>query len=221
MYMLLSVSTRFPFADADIPDVGPRELKQLKGFLHKPPHKRRFRSDGAPRHPIPYIIAEGWLPALYFAFSRRDCEKLCERQARMSDLLTKEERRYVLAAFDDLARRYEVDKQPGTNYLRDMAMRGSLYHHAGLLPIYKEIVERLFTDGHVKLLFTTETFALGINMPARSVGFESLRKFDGVKLDLMRTRNFRQMAGRAGRRGIDDHGFVYANVNPEEDRPRG
>ena len=199
-----------------IPDVGPRELKQLKGVLHKPTHKRRFRRDGAPRHPIPYAIREGWLPALYFAFSRRDCERLCERQAKMTDLLTKEERRDVLLDFDNLAQLYEVDREPGTEYLRRMAMRGSLYHHAGLLPIHKEIVERLFTRGHVKMLFTTETFALGVNMPAKCVIFDNLRKFDGTEVRYMKTRDYLQMAGRAGRQGMDDEGIVLSRVRLEE-----
>jgi len=199
-----------------IRDAGPRELHQLKGVLHKPVHKRRFRTDGAPRHPIGYVIKEGWLPALYFAFSRRDCQKLCERQARSTDLLTKEERREVLGVFDDLARLYEVDKQPGTEYLRRMAMKGSLYHHAGLLPIHKEIVERLFTTGNVKMLFTTETFALGINMPAKCVIFDNLRKFDGTEVRYMKTRDYLQMAGRAGRQGMDDEGLVLSRVRLDD-----
>jgi len=194
-----------------VPDAGPKELRQLKGVLHKPPHKRRFRTDGMPRHPIAYAVREGWLPVLYFCFSRRDCEKLCERQAKR-ELLSKEERREVLALFDDLARRYEVDGQPGTARLRRFAGSGALYHHAGLLPIYKEIVERLFTTGSVKLLFATETFALGVNMPAKCVIFDTLRKFDGVDVNYLKTRDYLQMAGRAGRQGIDDEGLVLARV---------
>jgi len=199
-----------------IRDVGPRELKSLKGVLHMPAHKRRFRREGAPRHPIPYIIAEGWLPALYFAFSRVDCERLCQRQAQETDLLGKEERRDVLATFDDLARRYEVDGHPATERLRAMAMKGSLYHHAGLLPIYKEIVERLFTTGNVKLLFTTETFALGINMPAKCVVFDNLRKFDGIDVRYLKTRDYLQMAGRAGRQGMDTEGLVLSRIRLDD-----
>ncbi|MHC4939413.1 MAG: DEAD/DEAH box helicase [Planctomycetota bacterium] len=199
-----------------IRDVGCRELKSLKGVLHKPVHKRRFRREGAPRHPIPYIIEEGWLPALYFAFSRRDCEKLCQRQARETDLLSKEERRHVLEVFDDLARRYEVEGQPATRHLRGMAMKGSLYHHAGLLPIQKEIVERLFTTGNVKLLFTTETFALGVNMPAKCVVFDNLRKFDGIDVRYLKTRDYLQMAGRAGRQGMDDEGLVLSRIRLDD-----
>ena len=87
---------------------------------------------------------------------------------------------------------------------------GVLYHHAGMLPIDKEIVERLFTTGLVKMLFATETFSLGVNMPARTVAFQSLCKFDGVKYGPILARDYWQMAGRAGRQGIDDRGWVFA-----------
>ncbi|MHC4960273.1 MAG: DEAD/DEAH box helicase [Planctomycetota bacterium] len=195
--------------------VGPMELNRLKGVLHQAPQKRRFRRQGAPTHPIDYAVDEGWLPALYFCFSRRDCERLCERESR-SPLLDKEDRRTMLALFDDLARRYEVDGHAGTRRLRRMAATGVLYHHAGLLPIYKEIVERLFTTGQIRLLFTTETFALGINMPAKCVIFDSLKKFDGVDVRWLKTRDYLQMAGRAGRQGIDDEGLVLSRVDLRE-----
>ncbi len=199
-----------------VPDAGPRELRQLKGVLTKAPRKRRFRTEGFPRHPIAYVIRENWLPALYFAFSRRDCELLCEREARANDLLADEERRGVLALFDDLARRYEVEGQAGIERLRHLASRGTLYHHAGLLPIQKEIVERLFTTGGVKLLFATETFALGVNMPAKCVIFDTLRKFDGIDVRDMKTRDYQQMAGRAGRQGMDREGLVLSKIDIEE-----
>ena len=94
-----------------------------------------------------------------------------------------------------------------------MALDGISYHHAGLLPLHKELVERLFTSGQLRLLFTTETFALGINMPARSVVFSSLRKFDGVGFDRLKSREYQQMSGRAGRQGIDDEGLVYSIID--------
>ena len=102
-----------------------------------------------------------------------------------------------------------------------MAAAGVAYHHAGMLPVHKEIVERLFTSGLVRMLFATETFALGVNMPARTVGFSSLRKFDGERLDYMKCRDYGQMAGRAGRQGIDTHGLVVAMVDPANDRASG
>jgi len=82
--------------------------------------------------------------------------------------------------------------------------------------VHKELVERMFTSGLLKLLFTTETFALGINMPARTVVFYSLRKFDGVTFDYMQTRDYLQMAGRAGRQGIDAEGLVYSLLSPRD-----
>ena len=82
-----------------------------------------------------------------------------------------------------------------------------------MLPTLKEVIERLFTSRLIKVIFTTETFALGINMPARTVAFDELRKFYGRFHSNLKTRDFYQMAGRAGRRGIDDEGFVYSRVN--------
>ena len=84
-----------------------------------------------------------------------------------------------------------------------------------MLPIHKEVVERLFTSGLLRMLFTTETFALGINMPARTVVFDSLRKFDGVSFDYMGARDYMQMAGRAGRQGLDDEGLVVSLMDDE------
>jgi superfamily II RNA helicase len=97
-----------------------------------------------------------------------------------------------------------------------MARRGIAYHHAGMLPVHKELVERMFTSGLLKLLFTTETFALGINMPARTAVFASLRKFDGVSFDYMQTRDYLQMAGRAGRQGKDAEGLVISLLSPKD-----
>jgi superfamily II RNA helicase len=83
-----------------------------------------------------------------------------------------------------------------------------------MLPTLKEVIEQLFTSKLIKVIFTTETFALGINMPARTVVFDELRKFYGKHYANLKTRDFYQMAGRSGRRGIDKEGFVYSRVNP-------
>jgi superfamily II RNA helicase len=84
-----------------------------------------------------------------------------------------------------------------------------------MLPTLKEVIERLFTSRLLKVIFTTETFALGINMPSRTVIFDDLRKFYGRYVRNLKTRDFYQMAGRAGRRGIDTEGFVYCRINPQ------
>jgi superfamily II RNA helicase len=158
------------------------------------------------------------LPCLWFCFSRRDCEKLARANARR-DLLTPAERDTILSSFEELRERYQLAEDALTERLRRAASRGVMFHHAGLLPIAKEIVERLFTTGLVRLLFTTETFALGVNMPARTVVFHQLKKFDGMSFDWLRTRDYYQMAGRAGRQGIDAEGTVVSRLDPRFDDP--
>jgi superfamily II RNA helicase len=116
----------------------------------------------------------------------------------------------------ELAQLFQLEDSIFAGELFTMARRGIGYHHAGMLPIHKELVERMFTSGLLRLLFTTETFALGINMPARCVIFHSLRKFDGVTFDYMSTRDYMQMAGRAGRQGLDKEGLVFALLSPKD-----
>ena len=81
-------------------------------------------------------------------------------------------------------------------------------HHSGLFPIVKETVEVLFSEGLLKVLFATETFAMGLNMPARSVVFTKSQKFDGTGRRYLKSGEYIQMSGRAGRRGLDSSGFV-------------
>jgi superfamily II RNA helicase len=162
------------------------------------------------------------LPALYFCFSRKECEIKAERNMARR-LLDRAERARLQDLFVDICARFEldVDRDPGLRGILGRALAGTGYHHAGMLPIHKEVVERLFTSGLLRLLFTTETFALGINMPARTVVFDLLRKFDGVQMDYMRARDYLQMAGRAGRQGMDESGLVIAVLEDEdlEDAP--
>jgi len=113
----------------------------------------------------------------------------------------------------DLIRIFQLDESELAGEVFQLAREGVGFHHAGMLPVHKEVVERMFTLGLLKLLFTTETFALGINMPARTVVFASLRKFDGVQFDYLRTRDYLQMAGRAGRQGLDAEGLVIAHID--------
>lgn len=169
------------------------------------------------------IVEMGQIPAIGFIFSRAFVERYAVGCLDLNlQLLTPEERDQLKAIWKSLSAEFELDEtDTATARLRRLLIRGIAFHHAGMLPTNKEIVERLFTSGLIKVLFATETFALGVNMPARSVFFETLKKYDGIKRDYMRTRSFMQMSGRAGRRGIDDRGFVYANVLASEDQPAG
>ncbi|MHC4820482.1 MAG: helicase-related protein, partial [Planctomycetota bacterium] len=197
----------------------PQLRRQAKG-RRKPRkwerHRGRGRHHRAKEHAalLDHIEENELLPCLYFSFSRRECEERAEENARRN-LLTPGERDEILKSFDSMCDLYQLEGTDATNHLRNLAGHGILYHHAGLLPVHKEIVERLFTTGLIKLLFTTETFALGVNMPARTVGFASLKKFDGISVGWLMAREYGQMAGRAGRQGIDSVGDVFSRV---EDR---
>jgi superfamily II RNA helicase len=180
---------------------------------------KRERAQGrkVPFGPRPYVQLldevqhRGLLPLLYFCFSRKECEIKAERSMGRR-LLDRAERARIEDLFHDICARFEldVDADPVLRGILGRALSGVGYHHAGMLPIHKEVVERLFTSGLLKMLFTTETFALGINMPARTVVFDLLRKFDGVQMDYMKARDYLQMAGRAGRQGLDKSGLVIA-----------
>jgi superfamily II RNA helicase len=170
------------------------------------------------RRLIDIVEERGHLPCIYFLFSRDACEKMAFASAGR-DLVSQAERRELERILLALTAEFDLVQDPGMERLAKLLRRGIAFHHAGMLPTWKEVVERLFTSGLIKLLFATETFSVGINMPARAVAFESLKKFDGVKRDYMKAREFLQMAGRAGRRGIDEEGFVYACVEPQTDAP--
>ena len=115
--------------------------------------------------------------------------------------------------------RYDLQKIESYHVLLALLTKGVAFHHSGMLPILKEIVEILFDKGFVKVLFATETFAVGINMPTKSVVFTSYRKVGDLGNNrMLRTSEYIQMAGRAGRRGKDDKGIViYLPIRePEE-----
>lgn len=160
------------------------------------------------------------LPLLFFLFSRDACQRLA--RACMGERLvrSRQARESAVAELNRLVDAFELDRSdPAVGELAQLLEHGIAYHHAGLLPALKEVVERLFDAGHIRLLCATETFALGVNMPARAVAFEGIRKFDGKQRLPLKTREFLQMAGRAGRRGIDTRGAVYITFDPNQDDP--
>ncbi len=148
------------------------------------------------------------LPALFFSFSRTKCEEYAAKVE--PDLLTSSETAAVNNIVEFHLHRYpHIISSPQCYALRDLLKKGIAFHHSGLLPMLKEIVEILFAKGLIKLLFATETFAVGINMPTKTVVFTSFKKHDERGVRMLRTDEYIQMAGRAGRRGKDDKGFVY------------
>ena len=103
--------------------------------------------------------------------------------------------------------------------MKRLLSQGIAVHHGDLLPIVKEIVEILFSEGLIKVLLATETFAMGINMPTKTVIFHSLKKHDGIGLRLLNSGEYTQMSGRAGRRGLDEKGNVIIHFKDVRDMP--
>lgn len=161
---------------------------------------------------VNYIRNQEGLPCIYFVFGRRRAEELAAELANIS-FLSKDERIKITELYTSLCERFQLKSDRTAQDLYQLIQQGIAYHHAGMLPTLKEAIERLFTSRLLKVIFTTETFALGINMPSRSVIFDGLRKFYGKYVRNLKTRDFYQMAGRAGRRGIDSEGFVYPRIN--------
>lgn len=157
---------------------------------------------------IDYLLDHNYIPALFFKFSRKKCEQMCKMVRK--NLLTYEEVAEVENIFNfqmrDYKKTYEILPQYQDVYLQ--LKKGVVYHHSGLIPILKEIIEILYSKGLVKILFATETFAIGVNMPTKTVLFSDIEKYDNKGMRMLRTDEYLQMSGRAGRRGIDKFGSV-------------
>lgn len=149
------------------------------------------------------------LPALFFVFSRRECERLASLvNGTMLDTSDAAAAQHIID-FHLSRHRGVLEKSPQYHAVRGLLMRGIAFHHSGLQPLLKEIVEILFTRGYVKVLFATETFSVGLNMPTKTVVFLELEKWcDDAQKRLLRPDEYIQMAGRAGRRGLDTQGLV-------------
>lgn len=154
-----------------------------------------------------------YLPCLYFVFSRKQCEIKAKELAEDFNFLSREEKRQVLAYFDEQIEPYNINDIPSVKRMRQLLAKGIGVHHAGLLPVLKDIVEELFSRRLIQVLYCTETFAVGINMPVKAVCFDSVEKYDGVDFRPMQAQEYFQMAGRAGRRGIDKEGHSFILVN--------
>lgn len=159
------------------------------------------------------------LPAVIFVFSQKKCSEYADSLAN-SNFITAKESSHVRMIIDrSISRLKKEDRElPQILAITTLLQKGIAVHHGGLLPIIKELVEILFAEGYIKILFATETFAMGLNLPTRTVVFSSIRKHDGTQMRYLTPGEFTQMAGRAGRRGLDDHGTVIVMTykNPLE-----
>jgi superfamily II RNA helicase len=159
-----------------------------------------------------YMVENEMLPAICFVLSRKQLE-ICAKEVTVPLLEFDSKVGYIARReCEQIIRRlpnYEEYLQlPEYNELVALLEKGIAIHHAGIMPVLREMVELLFAKGFVKLLFATETFAVGINMPTKTVVFTDINKFDGNGMRILHSHEFTQMAGRAGRRGIDTIGNV-------------
>lgn len=180
----------------------------------------RFYRPPARPEVIATLDSEGLLPAITFVFSRAGCDAAVHQCLRSPlQLTSQEERAQIAEVIDhrcgDLA---DADLQVlGYYEWRAGLLRGLAAHHAGMLPAFRHTVEELFAAGLVKAVFATETLALGINMPARTVVLERLVKFNGEQHVPLTPGEYTQLTGRAGRRGIDVEGHAVVLWQPSEE----
>ncbi|KAL3515766.1 hypothetical protein ACH5RR_022668 [Cinchona calisaya] len=163
---------------------------------------------------VKMIIQRQYDPVICFSFSKRECEFLAMQMAKM-DLNNEDEKMNIETIFWSAMDMLSDDdkKLPQVSNMLPLLKRGIGVHHSGLLPILKEVIEILFQEGLIKCLFATETFSIGLNMPAKTVVFTNVRKFDGDKFRWISSGEYIQMSGRAGRRGIDERGICILMVD--------
>lgn len=160
-------------------------------------------------HLVQHLRKENLLPACIFVFSKKRCEENADSLSNQDFCTAAEKSAIHMTIERSIARLKPEDRVlPQIRRLREMLGRGVAVHHGGLLPIVKEIVEILFAKTLVKVLFATETFAMGLNLPTRTVVFSGYRKHDGRDFRNLLPGEYTQMAGRAGRRGLDTVGTV-------------
>ena len=161
-----------------------------------------------------HILSKELLPTIVFSFSRRECEEHPKALTKLN-FTTDAEKETIQEIYDNaLLCMSEEDRElKAVQEILPILRRGIGIHHSGLLPIVKELVEILFGESLIKVLFATETFAMGLNMPARCVVFTAFKKFDGENMRVVAPGEYTQMSGRAGRRGKDPCGTCIMMVD--------
>tara|TARA_B110000261_G_C13092823_1_gene360568 strand:+ start:1740 stop:4211 length:2472 start_codon:yes stop_codon:yes gene_type:complete len=171
---------------------------------------------------VEYLNNNKMLPALCFVFSRKKTKEFAEKitvplfpeDSTIPSTIKKECKQILMK----LPNYREYLLLPEYIWITKLLEKGIAVHHSGITPVFREMIEILFGKGYIKLLFATETFAVGINMPTKTVIFSSLTKYDGKSFRFLKSHEYTQMAGRAGRRGLDDKGNVIHLDNIYRDK---
>ena len=194
-------------------DVNYHKVKDALNFIQTKCPTTRIHRQFILNELVNYLNMNNMLPAICFVFSRKHVEmaakeintSLFEKDSNIHSLISKECRHIISSKIVNYKEYLELPE-----YVELLALleKGIAIHHAGMIPVLREMVELLFDKGYIKLLFATETFAVGINMPTKTVIFSGLTKYNGTTMRLLFPHEYTQMAGRAGRRGIDTVGNV-------------
>ncbi len=192
---------------------GPSRASHTPGHMGRAGRPGGFTSAAQDKnvwvHLVQFLKKQSLLPACIFVFSKKRCEENADALSNQYFCTAQEKSHIHMIIQKSIARLRPEDRVlPQIIRMRELLSRGIAVHHGGLLPIVKEIVEILFAQTLVKVLFATETFAMGLNLPTRTVVFSGYRKHDGHSFRNLLPGEYTQMAGRAGRRGLDPVGSV-------------
>lgn len=165
---------------------------------------------------VKLIMERQYDPVIIFSFSKRECEAYALLMSKL-DFNTEEEKLMVDQVFKNAMDSLSDDDKtlPQVDSILPLLRRGIGIHHGGLLPILKEVIEIMFAEGLLKCLFATETFSMGLNMPAKTVVFTNCRKYDGKDFRWITSGEYIQMSGRAGRRSTDKRGIVIQMLSEQ------
>jgi len=215
----LGITTIEKFAQSQKLDRYP----DYKHVMGKQRQRKRFRRPNH-MHLVKDLKDQGLLPCMFFIFSRLGTEEKAKELSKTMTFVSGSEQAKIMTYANREIRKSlnaeQILKLKTTKLMLRVLKKGIAFHHAGVLPKLKDIVEHLFEQGLIKVLYATETFAVGINMPAKTVVFNSLDKYDGRGFRYLNSQEYFQIAGRAGRRGIDKFGTAIAMVERKFANPK-